>query len=327
MDSGCASPEALPGFADVQAAAARIAGRVRCTPVLAGTDFDDDLGCSVFFKCENLQIGGAFKLRGAMNAVLGLSAAQAARGVATHSSGNHGAALARAARLRGIPCHVVVPEGASAAKLRNMQAQGAVLHRCAPSQAGRETRVAELLAETGAEHVPPYDDARVIAGQGTAALELLEAVPDLDLLIAPLGGGGLLSGTALCGRAQPAPIRIIGAEPLAADDGARSLAAGRRVAVEAPQTIADGLRGFIGARNFAIIRRDVEAVWTVSEAAIVDAMRLSWERLKLIIEPSSAVVVAALLAHRESLRGQRIGVILSGGNVDLDALPFARGAV
>lgn len=319
MDSGSLSSEALPTRGDVLAAAARLHGRVRRTPVLAGTDYDAQLGCTLFLKCENLQIGGAFKLRGASNAVLSLSDGEAARGVVTHSSGNHGAALARAAKARGIACHVVVPQGAVASKLRNMEAQGAVLHRCAPTQAAREMLVAQVLAETGAVAVPPYDDARVIAGQGTAALELIEDVPDLDVVLAPVGGGGLLAGTALAVRPQ---CRVIGAEPLGADDAAQSLAAGERRSVAQPATIADGLRAQIGVLNFAIVRREVEAIWTVDEAAIRAATRLAWEQLKLVIEPSSAVVLAAVAANAEALRGLRVGAILSGGNVDFEPLPW-----
>jgi len=318
--------EDLPTVVDVIAAAERINGRVRRTPVLSGSDLDAELGCALYFKCDNLQIGGAFKLRGAMNAVWSLSDAEAARGVATHSSGNHGAALARAARARGIPCHVVVPEGTVATKLRNMSEQGAILHFCAPTQAAREATLAQVLTETGAVSVPPYDDARVIAGQGTAALELLEEVPDLDVLIAPVGGGGLLSGTALVARAHAGArggaIKIIGAEPLGANDTALSFAAGHRVSVATPNTIADGLRATIGIRNFAIIHRDVDAIWTADEPSIISTTRLLWERLKMLIEPSSAVAVAALIANAEPLRGRRVGVIVSGGNVDLDALPF-----
>jgi threonine dehydratase len=322
MDSASDLPE-LPTFADVRAAAARIAGRVLRTPVLSNEDFDADVGARVFFKCENLQTGGAFKLRGASNAVLSLSDKQARHGVVTHSSGNHGAALARAARLRGIACHVVVPQGVNPAKLRNMQAQGAQLHVCAPTMAARDELTARLLEQTGAESVPPFDDARVIAGQGTAALELVEDFPDLNVLVTPAGGGGLLSGTALVGRAQTPPMRVFGAEPANADDAAQSMAAGHRVTDVVPDTLADGLRATIGVRNFAIMRRDVEAIWTVSEDAIVDAMRLAWERLKLVIEPASAVAIAAILDRRELLRGLKVGVVITGGNADLDALPWS----
>lgn len=327
MDEGSNSGvEALPTFADVRAAAARIRGQVQRTPVLNSEDFDAQAGCRVYFKCENLQTGGAFKLRGATNAVLSLDEAQARRGVVTHSSGNHGAALARAARTRGIACHVVVPEGAVAAKLANMEAQGAILHRCEASMSGRDAATARVLTETGGVFVSPFDDARVIAGQGTAALELCEEQPDLDVLIAPVGGGGLLAGTALVARAQAPPLRVIGAEPAGADDAARSLIAGARQTGLVPHTLADGLRATVGVRNFAIIAREVATIWTVSEAAIVAAMRRIWEELKLVIEPSSAVAVAALLDHREELRGLHVGVILTGGNVDLDRLPWRENA-
>jgi threonine dehydratase len=314
--------EALPTYAEVLAAAARVEGRVLRTPVLRAEELDAQAGCSLYFKCENLQIGGSFKLRGAMNAVWGLSEAQAARGVVTHSSGNHGAALARAARSRGIACHVVVPEGAVAAKLRNIQDQGAVLHRCAPTLAAREAMRTQVQAQTGAEPVLPFDDGRVIAGQGTAALELLAQQPDLDAVVVPVGGGGLLGGTALVTAAQARVVAAIGAEPAGADDAARSLAAGRRVTDVVPRTIADGLRATVGVLNFAIIAREVRSIWTVSEEEIVTAMRRAWECLHLIVEPSSAVPLAALFKHGRELAGRKVGVIISGGNVDLEELPW-----
>jgi threonine dehydratase len=322
MAADSTSPEGLPTYADVVAAAARIEGRVLRTPVLRAEELDELAGCALYFKCENLQTGGAFKLRGAMNAVWGLSGAQAARGVVTHSSGNHGAALARAARSRGIDCHVVVPEGAVAAKLRNIQEQGAVLHRCAPTLAAREAMRAEVQAKTGAEPVLPFDDARVIAGQGTAALELLEEQFDLDAVVVPVGGGGLLGGTALVTAAQARPVTAIGAEPAGADDAARSLAAGTRITDVIPHTIADGLRATVGVLNFALIRREVRTIWTVSEEEIVAAMRRAWECLHVIVEPSSAVPLAALFKHGRELAGRKVGVIISGGNVDLEELPW-----
>lgn len=316
--------EELPSLADVQAAAERIAGRVLATPVLRSEELDDAAGCRLHFKCEILQTGGAFKLRGAMNAVWSLDAQQAARGVATHSSGNHGAALARAARSRGIACHVVVPAGAVAAKLRNIEAQGAILHRCAATLDAREAVLRKVLNDTGAVAVPPYDDARVIAGQGTAALELFAQQPGLDAVVVPVGGGGLIAGTALVAKAGRRPIRVIGAEPQGADDARRSLERGERVTAMVPDTIADGLRALVGVRNFALIRKLVDAIWTADDGATVAAMRRCWECLRVLVEPSSAVPLAALLAHREALAGQEVGVILSGGNVDLDRLPWER---
>ncbi len=316
--------EALPAIADVHAAAARIAGRVLETPVLRCEELDAASGCRLYFKCENLQTGGAFKLRGAMNAVWSLPPEQAARGVATHSSGNHGAALARAARSRGIACHVVVPEGAVAAKLRNIQAQGASVHRCAATLAARESALSRLAQDTGAAVVPPYDDAKVIAGQGTAALELLRQQPGLEAVVVPVGGGGLLAGTALVAAAQAHAVRTIGAEPQGADDARRSLESGVRVTAQVPDTIADGLRATLGVRNFALIRQLVAAIWTVDDAAILAAMRQCWEWLRVLVEPSAAVALAAVLTHRKELAGRAVGIILSGGNVDLDRLPWAK---
>jgi threonine dehydratase len=315
--------EDLPGIADVHAAAARIAGRVLNTPVLRSDELDAATGCRLHFKCENLQIGGAFKLRGAANAVWSLQPAQAVRGVATHSSGNHGAALARAARLRGIACHVVVPQGAVAAKVRNIEAQGAIVYRCDATLDAREARLRQIVQDTGAELVPPYDDARVIAGQGTAALELLQQRPELAALLVPVGGGGLLAGTALVAKAQARPLRVIGAEPQGADDAHRSLLAGARVSAMTPATIADGLRALVGVRNFALIRQLVDDIWTVDDEAIVAAMRRSWECLRVLVEPSSAVPLAALLQRPGALAGLDVGIIVSGGNVDLDHLPWS----
>ena len=322
-----AAPD-LPAFADVLAAAARIAPHAHATPVLRSRTLDALAGARLHFKGEHLQRAGAFKFRGAFNAVWSLAADAAARGVVTHSSGNHGAALALAAQGRGIPCHVVVPDGAVRAKLAAIEAYGAVLHRCAPTIAAREAMCADVAAETGATVVHPYTDPRVIAGQGTAALELLTAVPDLDLLVVPLGGGGLAAGTALSMRALAPRCRLLLAEPEGAADGARSFARGRLDHDFVPDTVCDGLRGTLGAPNFAILHAPDVEVATVPDGATIAAMRLLWTRTKQLLEPSSAVALAALLARRELHVGARVGVILSGGNVDLDALPalFAAGA-
>lgn len=315
-------PGSAPSLHDVYAAAARIAGVVHHTPVLSSESIDRELGAKIRFKCENLQKVGAFKARGAANAVALLDG-EGAAGVVTHSSGNHGAALAWAAGRRGIPATVVVPEGASGFKLAAIERYGAKIVRCANNQQAREAAADDVAATTGAELVLPFDDARVIAGQGTAALELIGAVPDLDLLLAPVGGGGLLAGTALAATSRNPPITVWGAEPAAADDAARSLAAGRRLAnAGPPDTIADGLRTSIGVLNWEILREGVAGIAVVSEDEIVAAMRLVWERLKLVIEPSAAVPVAALLAHRVPVAGRIVGVILSGGNLDLERLPF-----
>jgi threonine dehydratase len=311
--------ERVPGFDDVLAAAARIAPHARVTPVLHSASLDALVGAELHFKCEMFQRAGAFKFRGACNAVWSLDDDTATRGVLTHSSGNHGAALALAARTRGIPARVVVPEGAVPAKLAAIRAFGAELRTCAPTQAAREAATAGWIAETGAELVHPFADARVIAGQGTAALELLRAVPGLDLLIAPVGGGGLVSGSALAAAGVSPGTRVLAAEPTGADDAFRSLRDGVRVASQEPDTICDGLRTVIGAVNFALMRAHGVEVLTVTDAETRAAMRLLWERLKVLVEPSSATVFAAALKHRGRFAGQRVGLVLSGGNVDLDA--------
>lgn len=312
----------LPDFEDVLAAAARIAPFAHRTPVHRSRSLDALAGAELVFKCENLQRIGAFKFRGACNAVMALDEASAARGVVTHSSGNHGAAVALAARLRGIPCHVVVPEGAVASKLAAIQAYGAVLHRCPPGTPAREVATARLQAETGATLVHPYKDRQVIAGQGTAALELLAEAGHLDALMTPLGGGGLLGGTAITARARAGDIAVFGAEPEGAADGIASLAAGHVVTDIVPETICDGLRGTLGEPNLALIQRHRVQLLPVSDAEVVAAIRLAWERLKLVIEPSSATVLAAVFRHRDHFAGRRVGLILSGGNVDLAALPW-----
>lgn len=309
----------LPGFADVEAAAQRIRPWVHRTPVMTCAGLDEPSGAALFFKCENLQRTGAFKARGATNAVFSLDEASAARGVATHSSGNHGAALAMAAAKRGIPSWVVVPTDAPPFKRDNVERYGARVVDCAPGLASREQALAELLERTGANLVHPYDDARVIAGQGTAALELLADVPGLDLVLAPVGGGGLISGTALAARASG--VEVMAAEPAGADDAWRSFREGRRVRLEEVHTVADGLRASIGVRNWALMSRLLADVVRVEEGEIVAAMRTVWERMKLVIEPSAAVPVAAVLSGRLPVEGRRVGIILSGGNVDLDALP------
>ena len=301
----------------------RITGKVNLTPVFTSSTLDGLSGARLHFKCENLQKGGAFKARGATNAVFALSEREARRGVATHSSGNHGAALARAAALRGIRSYVVMPDNTAQAKRDAVARYAAEITWCAPTLAARESTVRQVLTSTGATLVHPYDDLRVMAGQGTAAVELLEAVPNLDVLLCPVGGGGLLSGCAVAARTIKPDIRVIGVEPSGADDAARSLRAGSIVPVERPNTIADGLRATIGERPFAEIRRLVAEIVTVSDEAIVRAMRQMWEVLKIVVEPSGAVPYAALLDAPAALRGRRIGIIVSGGNLDLDHLPWS----
>jgi len=313
---------AHPGFDDVLAAAARIAPHAHATPVLRSRGIDAMAGCSLHFKAEPLQRAGAFKFRGACNAVWSLDEATAARGVVTHSSGNHGGALALAARTRGIACHVVVPEGAVAAKIAAIEGYGAIVHRCAPTIAAREAACAQVQADTGAELVHPYTDPRVIAGQGTAALELLQSAGALDALVVPVGGGGLASGTAIAARALAPECRVFGAEPAGAADTFQSLRRGEHFTDFVPDTICDGLRGTLGAVDFELLREHRVEVLTVDDADTIAAMRLLWQRLKLLVEPSSAIALAMVLGHRARFAGQRVGVVLSGGNVDLDALPF-----
>lgn len=306
--------------ADVEEAADRIRGHVRRTPVATCAALDAAAGARVFLKCEQLQRVGAFKLRGATNAVLGLEEADAARGVACHSSGNHAQALALAARTRGILAHVVMPEGASVVKRAAVEGYGARVVTCPPTLAARAATLAEVLADTGAVEVHPYDDDRVIAGQGTATLELLEDTGPLDVILVPVGGGGLLSGTALAAAGRGTGTQVVGVEPAGADDAARSFRTGTLQPSVNPDTVADGLRASLSARTFAVICEHVSDIVTVDDAAIVAAMRFVWERAKLVIEPSAAVPVAALLTGR--VEGDRVGVVLSGGNVDLDRLPW-----
>lgn len=312
----------IPTLADVRQAAERIRPYAHRTPVLTCQSLDRQVGAQVFLKCENFQKVGAFKFRGACNAVFSLSDADAARGVVAHSSGNHAQALALAARLRGIPAYIVMPNNAPEVKKAAVAGYGGQITFCQPTLAAREATQAQVIAETGATEVHPYNNYRIIAGQGTAALELLEDAPDLDVVIAPVGGGGLLAGTAIAATELSPRIRVIAAEPELADDAFRSFAAGRIIPSENPKTIADGLLTSVGERNFPIIQQRVEQVVTVSEEAIVAAMRFTWERAKIIIEPSAAVAVGVLWERRIDLGGLRAGVILSGGNVDLNRLPW-----
>ncbi len=309
-------------IAAIRAAHARITPHIHRTPVLHSRSLDELTGASLFFKCENLQKVAAFKARGACNAVLSLSESEAKRGVVTHSSGNHGAALAWAATQRGIPSWIVMPDNAPSIKQNAVRGFGGEVRFCQATLPARDAMCAAVQAETGATLVHPYNDWRVIAGQGTAALELLAEVPDLDVVIAPVGGGGLLSGTAIAARAHAQTIKVYGAEPAGADDAVQSLRAGRVVPQINPRTIADGLRSSLGDKTFAVISTAVDDIATASEESIVRAMRLTWEKLKLVIEPSSAVPLGALLEHRFPVAGLRVGVILSGGNVDLDHLPW-----
>jgi len=309
-------------LADIRAAQRRIAGSVLRTPVLESPMLDEATGARLYFKCESLQPVGAFKLRGASNAIEARTSEQLRAGVVTHSSGNHGAAVARAARLRGVRARIVMPENSSRAKLEAVRSYGGEVVLCAPTLAARETLAAQLVADSGAAFIHPYDDARVIAGQGTIALELLEEIADLDWLLLPVGGGGLASGVAVAAKAMRPGIRLIGVEPSGADDAQRSLASGVLAPPPQAATIADGLRGALSARTFELIRRHVDAIITVDDEAIVQAMRTLWQHLKIIVEASSAVPYAALYQQRLDVRNARVGIILTGGNVDLDKLPW-----
>jgi threonine dehydratase len=317
----------------IRAAHERIRAHIHRTPVLTSTRLDAASGGSLFFKCENFQKIGAFKARGATNAVFSLDEATARRGVATHSSGNHGAALARAAKLRGIPAHIVMPSNSAKVKVRAVESYGAHIVFCEPTEAAREAACTDVIAKTGARLIHSFENEDVMAGQGTAAVELIEEV-DVDLLICPVGGGGLLCGTAVAAKSMRPKIKVIAVEPANADDAAQSFRAGRRIVTEKKFTIADGLRTNVGAPNFPIIQRYVDDIVTVSEEAITWAMRTIWETMKIIIEPSAAVPYAAIMERQPSqgygsagkidITEKRVGIILTGGNVDLDALPWMR---
>jgi threonine dehydratase len=307
----------------IQAARERIAGKIRRTPILENEALNEATGARLFFKCENLQYTGAFKARGATNAVFSLPEAALSAGVVTHSSGNHGAALARAARLRAVRARVVMPENSSRAKLDAVRSFGGEVLLCAPTLTAREAMASQIVSNSGAVFVHPYDDPRVIAGQGTIALELLEDLPDLDCLLLPVGGGGLISGVGIAAKALRPDIRIVGVEPAGADDAYRSFVSGTLAAPPQANTIADGLRGALSARTFGLIRSHVNDIVTVSESAIVRAMRILWEQLKIVVEASAAVPYAAVLEQVLPLQGARVGIVLTGGNVDLDALPWS----
>jgi threonine dehydratase len=313
-----------PTLADLLAAAQRIAPYALRTPVLTSRRVDEWLGCRAYFKCENLQRTGAFKFRGACNAVMSLSDADAAKGVVTHSSGNHGAALAEAARLRGIRASVVMPANASRTKREAVETYGATVVECEPTLQAREETARRIIEESGATLIHPFDDVRVIAGQATAALELHAEIPQLDVVVCPVGGGGLAAGTALATHFRAPQCRVVLGEPEAVDDAFRSLRVGRILPVDKTDTIADGLKTSLGERTFPIIRAHVETIVTVSEAEIIEAMRFVWTRMKQIIEPSSAVALAAVRKDRSRFAAQNVGIILSGGNVDLDDLPWTR---
>lgn len=312
----------IPTISDMFEAHERIRPFIHRTPVMTSGYINSLVGAELFFKCENLQKAGAFKARGASNAVFGLSDEQAARGVATHSSGNHGTCLSYAAGRRGIPCTVVMPRSAPQAKKDAVRGYGGTVVECEPSTSSREAVFAEVVAKSGAEFVHPYNDARVIAGQATCSRELLEQVDNLDAVIAPIGGGGMVSGTCLTLSNLAPRVKIYAAEPEQADDAYRSFKAGHIIADDAPNTVADGLKVPLKELTWHFVKRNVSDILTASEEEIIEAMKLIWKRAKLVMEPSSAVPLAAILKNKSIFAGKRVGVIITGGNVDLDTLPW-----
>jgi threonine dehydratase len=312
----------IPTFDDVLAAHERIKPYIHRTPVLTSTFLNELTGAELFFKCENFQKAGAFKARGASNAVFSLSEEKAAVGVATHSSGNHALSLSYAAGRRGIPVTVVMPHSAPQAKKDAVRGYGGTIIECEPSLSSREATFAQVVAKSGAEFIHPYNDPRVIAGQGTCSLELNEQVENLDMVVAPIGGGGMVSGTCLTLSNIAPEIKIYAAEPLNADDAARSFRAGHIIADDAPDTVADGLKVPLKDLTWHFVKNHVTDILTATEEEIVDAMKLTWKRMKIVMEPSSAVPLATILKNKEIFQGKRVGVIITGGNVDLDNLPW-----
>ena len=312
----------IPTYEDVEQAHQRIAPYIHKTPVLTSTYFNDLTGAELFFKCENFQKAGAFKVRGACNAVFGLSDELASKGVATHSSGNHALSLSYAAGRRGIPVTVVMPRTAPEAKKAAVRGYGGTIVECEPSTSSREETFARVVASSGADFVHPYNDPRVIAGQATCSKELLTQVDALDAVIAPIGGGGMISGTCLTLSNTAPGVKIYAAEPLNADDAARSFRAGHIIADDAPQTIADGLKVPLKELTWHFVSNHVTDILTATEEEIIDAMKLTWQRMKIVIEPSCAVPLATIIKNRDLFAGKRVGVIITGGNVDLDRLPW-----
>lgn len=312
----------LPTFSDIQKAHDRIRPFIHHTPVLTSQSINEIVGAELYFKCENLQKVGAFKFRGACNSVFALTEKESRNGVCTHSSGNHAAALALAARMRGIPAYIVMPNNAPEIKKKAVAGYGAQITYCEPTLAARESTLKQVAVETGATEIHPYNYFNVICGQGTVAKELIEEIGSLDIVMAPVGGGGLLSGTALSSKALLPHVQVIAAEPAGADDAFRSFQSKTLLPSVAPKTMADGLLTSLGSLTFPLIMNNVDQIVTVSEESIVQAMRMVWERMKIIIEPSSAVPLAAILENKLDVKGKKVGIILSGGNVDLGKLPF-----
>lgn len=316
----------LPTYDDMLAAHERIKPHIARTPIRISAYLNELTGADLFFKCENFQEPGAFKVRGACNAVFGLDEAQAAHGVATHSSGNHASCLSYAAMRRGIPCHVVMPHTAPQAKKDTVRRYGGVITECEPSTSAREAVFAQVQARTGGNFVHPYNDPRVIAGQGTCAKEFVEQTDGLDMVVAPIGGGGMISGTCLTLSTLAPETQVIAAEPEQADDAFRSFKAGTLIADDAPRTVADGLLVPLKELTWHFVSHHVSQIYTASDAEIIAAMKLTWKHLRIVMEPSSAVPLAVVLKNPDAFRGKRVGIIVTGGNVDLDALPWTLGA-
>ncbi len=314
----------IPTIGDMLRAHERIEPHIHKTPVLTSSYFNELTGAELFFKCENFQKAGVFKARGASNAVFSLGNDMLEKGVATHSSGNHALSLSYAAGRRGIPCTVVMPRTAPQAKKDAVKGYGGRIIECEPSTSSREAVFAEVVAETGAEFVHPYNDHRVIAGQGTCSNELLKQVEGLDAVIAPIGGGGMVSGTCLTLSNLAPEVKIYAAEPEQADDAMRSFKAGHIIADDAPETIADGLKVPLKDLTWHFVSNHVSDILTVSEQEIIDAMKLIWKRMKIVMEPSSAVPLAAIIKNKDTFAGKRVGIIITGGNVDLDLLPWLK---
>ena len=314
----------LPEYNDIVRAHEVISEYIHRTPVMTSRSINSILESEIYFKCENFQKAGAFKFRGATNAIMSLSENEMKKGVGTHSSGNHAAAVCLAAGIKGIPAYIVMPHTAPEIKIKAVKGYGGKITFCEPTLESREAMMKKILEETGAVFIPPFNDFRIISGQGTAAKELIEETGSLDIVLAPVGGGGLVSGTAIAVKGMSPQTKVIAVEPANADDACRSFHSGKIIPSVNPNTIADGLLTSLGPLTFAVIMKKVDDIVTVSESSIIDAMRMIWERMKIIVEPSGAVPFAALFEKKVDFYGKRIGIILSGGNVDLDKLPFSR---
>ncbi len=311
-----------PKFSDIEDAYSRIEKYIHFTPVLTSSAINEIAECNIYFKCENFQKVGAFKYRGACNAVFSLNDEEAAKGVGTHSSGNHAAALSLAAKNRGIKAYIVMPENAPEIKKKAVKGYGGEISFCKPTLQAREDTLHDILLKTGAAMVHPYNQKEIIAGQGTCALEFMQQQDNLDVIVTPVGGGGLLSGTSITAKYFNPDIQVVAAEPEGADDAYRSFKSGELIPVSTTNTIADGLLASLGELTFKVIQKNVDDIYTVSDKEIIEAMRMIWERMKIIVEPSSAVALAVVLKNKEIFKDKNVGIIISGGNVDLTHLPF-----